>query len=185
VTKNSTHKTKKLSNEHLHHLRWNLHTARGATQDFATTFRPSQFSRSLKGHVLEVSALHGIRLVAVLSQPVEHAVYIALPASRTLGDLLATLFVDMTPDLLLHSLRHLPGFDPDAEGWQGKVDAKLKAFINVIEHGDHSEALEWLRDSWNRAFSLGPYRAANRTARDSEQTRGNGNSINNTGRDKA
>ena len=174
-----------LSAEHLQDLRWNLHTALGATQDFATTFRPSQFSRTLKGHVLEVSALHGIRLVSMLSRPVEHAVYIALPASKTLGDLLATMFVNITPDLLLHSLRYVPEFDPDAAGWKAKVHAHLNAFIDMIEYGDHCEALECLRDSWNRAFSLGPYRLANRTAHTSDQTSENGNSINNTGMDNA
>ncbi|UIK08993.1 hypothetical protein [Neorhizobium galegae] len=185
MTKNLTDTTLELSAEHLQALRWNLHPAPGATQHSTATFRPGQFSRGLKGRVLEVSAHHGIRLVPMFSQPAEHAVYIALPASGTLGDLLATMFVNIAPDLLLHSLRHLPGFDPGAESWQAKVDANLNAFIDMIEYGDHCEALEWLRDSWNRAFSLGPYGLANCTAHTSGQTSWKGKSNNDTGKDKA
>lgn len=154
MTKKSANKTPELSRETLIELQARLHQEPGATLDFVATFTPAQFGRSLRDWMLEVSARFGFRLVRTSSTPIEHAVYIGLPTSSTVGDLLAAMYGGMAPVMLLFSLRHVKGFDPDAERWKGNVGRHVGAFIDTIGQGDIHHVQAWLRDCWAEAKAL-------------------------------
>jgi hypothetical protein len=147
---------KNASGDLFEEFRLRLHSAPGSSMDFLATFEPRYYRRLLRGKRLEVSAAFGFRLVAYGAEPLQGSVYIALPPSRTVGDLLAAMFQTLAPVMLLYSLRHVADFDREAPTWKNSFDKGLAVFIDAIAQGDTQRFQAIFRECWKEAMGRDP-----------------------------